>query len=147
MKKQWLMPLVRRRLLVALLIAVQISGFVFLFFNTEYYSAVAANILKVLSILVALFVLAGRGESSYKLTWIFAILTFPVMGGILYLYFDQHFLRFSLVRRARAVEAAIAPVMRSAGSTAALSMEHPKSARYLSDFVGYPAYSKAETTV
>ena len=138
--------MLRRRFLVALLVAAQASFFVYFLFNTSYFSSVIIYIFNAISVLVALFVLAGHGESSYKLTWVFVILTFPVVGGILYLYFDQHFLRFSLIRRARRVETRIAPVMRSTGSTACIAAEHPKSLRYLSDFVGYPAYADADTT-
>lgn len=146
MKKKWLLPLLRRRLLVALLVAAQAALFVYFLLSTSYVSSVIANVFNAISVFVALFVLAGRGESSYKLTWIFVILTFPVVGGLLYLSFDQHILRYSLIHRAHKTGKRIAPLMRAAGDVAPVTGKHPRSVRYLSDFVGFPAYTDAETT-
>ncbi len=145
MKKKWLLPLLRRRLLVALLVAAQAVIFVYFLLSTSRISSVVANAFTAVSVLVSLFVLSGRGESSYKLTWIFVILCFPVVGGLLYLSFDQHVLRHSLMRRARKAEEKTRPLMCMAGGIRLNDPTVPKTVRYLSDFAGFPAYLDSES--
>ena len=74
MKKKWLLPLLRRRFLVALLVMAQAALFIYFLLSTSKLSSVVAHAFSAISVIVSLFVLAGRGESSYKLTWIFVIL-------------------------------------------------------------------------
>ena len=51
-------------------------------------SSLLINILlKLISILVALHIVAKKDKSAYKLTWVFLILLFPVFGGLFYLLF------------------------------------------------------------
>ncbi len=146
MNKKWLLPLLRRRFLVAVFILIQLALFLYFLLSTSYVSSVVANIFTAISVIVALFVLSGRGESSYKLTWIFVILSAPVVGGLLYLAFDQHFLRHSLIRRAAKAEKKTRPLMRAAGDTAEGLSDYPSTVRYLSGFAGYPAYLSSEST-
>lgn len=140
MKKRWLLPLLRRRFLVALLVAAQAILFLYFLSSTSRISSLLANSFSAISILVALFVLAGKGESSYKLTWIFVILCFPVVGGLLYLFFDQHILRHSLIRRARHAEMKTRAFMDAAGGVSVDTPSFPRTVRYLSGFAGFPAY-------
>jgi cardiolipin synthase len=139
-KKRWLLPLLRRRFLVALLVAAQAILFLYFLSSTSRISSLLANSFSAISILVALFVLAGKGESSYKLTWIFVILCFPVVGGLLYLFFDQHILRHSLIRRARRAEMKTRAFMDAAGGVSVDTPSFPRTVRYLSGFAGFPAY-------
>lgn len=135
----------RRRFLVALLVAAQAMLFIYFLLSTSRTSSVIANSFSAISVLVALFVLAGKGESSYKLTWIFVILCFPVVGGLLYLSFDQHVLRHSLIRRAKKAELKTRPLAHAAGGASWTSSELPKTVRYLSGFAGFPAYLDSES--
>ncbi len=146
MKKKWLLPLLRRRFVVALLVAAQAVLFIYFLLSTSRISSVVANSFTAISILVALFVLSGRGESSYKLTWIFVILCFPVVGGLLYLSFDQHILRYSLIRRAKKAEEKMRPFMGAAGGGKLADPAFPKTVRYLSGFAGFPVYHDSEST-
>ncbi len=148
MKKKWLLPLLRRRIVVALLVLAQAAFFVHFLVSTGRVSSVLSGAFSAISVLVALFVLAGKGESSYKLTWIFVILIFPVVGGLLYLFFDQHILRHSLMRRARRADERTAPHLYLAGGACPDPTEDlPKAVHYLSRFAGFPAYKDAESTL
>ena len=147
MKKKWLLPLLRRRFLVALLVMAQAALFIYFLLSTSKLSSVVAHAFSAISVIVSLFVLAGRGESSYKLTWIFVILCFPVVGGILYLCFDQHILRYSLIHRAKRAEKKTRPWMRAAGGvTVDTATTYPRTVRYLSGFAEFPAYFESEST-
>lgn len=146
MKKKWLLPLLRRRFLVALLVMAQAALFIYFLLSTSKLSSVVANAFSAISVIVSLFVLAGRGESSYKLTWIFVILCFPVVGGLLYLCFDQHILRYSLIRRAKRAEQKTRPWTCAAGGVRLDSPSYSRTARYLSGFAGFPAYFDSEST-
>lgn len=144
-KKKWLMPLLRRRFLVALLILIQVLLFVYFLWSSSTLSSVLARCLSIISVVVALLVLSGKGESSYKLAWIFLILIFPVVGGVLYVAFDEHFLRFSMVRRVSRAEAHTRPLMTEAGGLTLTDSGTHGCIRYLSGGVGFPAYTDTET--
>ena len=145
MKKKWLLPLLRRRIVVGLLVLAQAALFVYFLVSTSRVSSVLSGAFSAVSVLVALFVLAGKGESSYKLTWIFVILIFPVVGGILYLSLDQHFLRHALMRRTRAAEERTKPYLFADGATP-LEDSLPRAIKYLANSAGFPAYSDTEST-
>ncbi len=147
MKKKWLLPLLRRRIVVALLVLAQAALFVYFLVSTGRLSSVLSGAFSAISVIVSLFVLAGKGESSYKLTWVFVILIFPVVGGLLYLSFDQHALRYSLMRRAKGANERVASHLQAAGGVCPdAEGKLPKAVHYLSSFAGYPAYTRAEST-
>ena len=146
MKKKWLLPLLRRRIVVGLLVFAQALFFVYFLISTGRVSSVLSGAFSAISVLVSLFVLAGKGESSYKLTWVFVILIFPVVGGLLYLSFDQHALRYSLMRRAKRANERTKPHLDAAGGATPNSDALPKTVHYLSRFAGFPAYENAEST-
>ena len=144
-KKKWLMPLLRRRFFVAFLILIQVLAFCYFLWSGSVFSSVLSGAFRVISLIVALLVLSGKGESSYKLAWIFVILIFPVVGGVLYLAFDEHFLRLSLIRRVAKAEQWMRPLLGAAGG---LSLSDPQMhgcVRYLSCAAGFPAYTDTET--
>ncbi|MBE6655656.1 MAG: cardiolipin synthase [Ruminococcaceae bacterium] len=145
MKKKWLLPLLRRRFLVGVLVVAQAALFVYFLLSTSRISSLVANSFTAISVLVALFVLSGRGESSYKLTWIFVILCFPVVGGLLYLSFDQHVLRHALIKKAKSAEKKTRPLMAMANGVTINDAAFPKTVRYLSYFAGFPAYLNSES--
>lgn len=147
MKKKWLIPLLQRRLLVALLILAQVLLYVYFLVSSSYISSVIRDIFTFISLVVALFVLSGRGESSYKLTWVFVILAFPVVGGVMYLAFDEHFLRFVFVRRVKRACDKTFPLMPLAkGSDERENTDAPVSVRYLSGHASFPAYYDTDAT-
>lgn len=84
--KKWFRDLFRRRMFVAFLILLQFL-LIFYFIISGSNSIVINILLKLISILVALHIVAKKDKSAYKLTWIFLILLFPVFGGLFYLLF------------------------------------------------------------
>ncbi len=147
MKKKWLLPLLQRRVFVALLVIAQVALCIYFVINGSQVSSVFAHLLPLLSVFVSLFILSGKGENAYKLTWIFVIMVFPLVGGVLYLLLDGHFLRFYLIRRTKRATAKALSHMHLAGGYEHLEGEKlPPSVRYLTGYAGFPAYEEEETT-
>ncbi len=55
-------------------------------FLAEWSSAILA-LQSVLAIVVMLFILNGRRETTYKLAWIIPVLTLPLLGSVFYLFY------------------------------------------------------------
>ena len=77
-----------RRAVIILILLVEISSFIFLIVAGTTISEVAAIIFRVLSIVVALYVVSKNDKGGYRLIWVFLILMFPVFGGVLYVFIN-----------------------------------------------------------
>ncbi|WP_158600676.1 phospholipase D-like domain-containing protein [Tessaracoccus antarcticus] len=76
-----------RAAIIALAFSVQMLLLVaVLTFLTEWSSAILAA-QSVLAIIVMLFILNGRRETTYKLAWIIPVLTLPLLGSVFYLFY------------------------------------------------------------
>ena len=75
----------RRRFPVAVLLLLQLGAFGFLLFSGSLLSGILGTLLRLLSILVALAVIARPDSSGYKLLWLFLLLLLPLFGGAFYL--------------------------------------------------------------
>lgn len=53
------------------------------------YATLISVILEILAFLFVLYILTSIAEGTYKILWLLLILSFPVMGGILYLFFGN----------------------------------------------------------
>ena len=71
----------RRRFPVAVLLLLQLGAFGFLLFSGSLLSGILGTLLRLLSILVALAVIARPDSSGYKLLWLFLLLLLPLFGG------------------------------------------------------------------
>ncbi|MEE3351612.1 MAG: PLD nuclease N-terminal domain-containing protein, partial [Saccharofermentanaceae bacterium] len=89
MRKQWFQSLLMRRAVIILILLVEISSFIFLIVAGTTISEVAAIIFRVLSIVVALYVVSKNDKGGYRLIWVFLILMFPVFGGVLYVFINS----------------------------------------------------------
>ena len=67
MRKQWFQSLLMRRAVIILILLVEISSFIFLVVAGTIVSEVAAIIFRVLSIIVALYVVSKNDKGGYRL--------------------------------------------------------------------------------
>lgn len=67
MRKQWFQSLLMRRAVIILILLVEISSFIFLIAAGTIVSEVAAIIFRVLSIIVALYVVSKNDKGGYRL--------------------------------------------------------------------------------
>lgn len=85
MRKRWFRQILRRRVFVILLLALQIYLLVGLIGDASRLAPWTNAAFRLLSVLVGLRVVSGRDKPSYKLLWVVLMLVFPVFGGLLYL--------------------------------------------------------------
>ena len=85
MRKRWFRQILRRRVFVILLLALQIYLLVGLIGDASRLARWTNAAFRLLSVLVGLRVVSGRDKPSYKLLWVVLMLVFPVFGGLLYL--------------------------------------------------------------
>lgn len=86
-QKKWFGTLLRQRFFVMLLLLLQIALFCFLLLHRSRTTAWIRYSLLAVSFAVVLHVIAGRDKGAYKLTWVVILMTFPLIGGPLYLLF------------------------------------------------------------
>jgi cardiolipin synthase len=150
MKQKWLLPLLRRRFFVILLLLVQLSVIIYTAVSGSIASQLVSQVLTVLSILVCLYIVARGGTGAYKLIWIFMILLFPVFGGLLYLLFSFQGATKKFSRQAAKTEAKAKGLLAFPGTSEKALLETlPDCAaqvHYLQNHAGFPVYTDTETT-
>lgn len=149
MKQKWLLPLLRRRFFVILLLLVQLSVIIYTAVSGSIASLWVSEVLTVLSILVCLYIVSRNSTGAYKLIWIFMILLFPVFGGLLYLLFSFQGTTKRFSRQSAKTEAKAKGLLAFPGTAEENLLETlPQQAsqvRYLQIHAGFPVYSDSET--
>ncbi|MBO4926996.1 MAG: cardiolipin synthase [Clostridiales bacterium] len=88
MRKKWFQSLLMRRAVIILILLVEIASFIFLVVAGTFYSDIASILFRVISVIVALYVVSKNDKGGYRLVWVFLILMFPVFGGVLYVFLN-----------------------------------------------------------
>ena len=88
MRKQWFQSLLMRRAVIILILLVEFASFFFLILAGTLYSEIASVLFRVISVIVALYVVSKNEKGGYRLIWVFLILMFPVFGGVLYVFLN-----------------------------------------------------------
>ena len=134
----------RSRYPVILALLIQIVVLAYIIISGSRISQAFSYFLSAVSVLSVLVILSGRGEGSYKLTWIFWILSFPLLGGFFYLVLQAQWSKKSFSARAKKAEESIKPLLpypeECVLKKQALDDAHIPALRYLGDSVGYPSY-------
>lgn len=147
MKRKWYGVILRRRLVVALLILVQLAFIIFAVITWSRYYTIVRSVLTVVSLIVSLCVLTRRGKGAYKMTWIFVILLVPLFGGLFYLFIHMQSSSKRFNRRQSELSEATRPLL-GLGDVADEAFRDAAQAeplcltqiRYLRDFAGFPIY-------
>ena len=147
--KKWLLELLNRRVIIALLIIAQFAFLAYFIISSSRLSQYLSAFFSVLSVIVALHIISQRGRSAYKLSWLFLVLAFPLLGGFLYLFFNfQSSLRVFKRRSARA-EKKVSGYFSLANPVLNTAVEKlPKYSRqikYLQDTAGFPIFDRTRT--
>lgn len=148
MRKKWFRVLLKRRLLVALFLLIQIAFVVFVLYNGSLHFRLISGSLHIISAAVALHVVTKRDKGAYKLAWIFLILLFPLFGGLFYLI--CHLQRST--RRFRAdleqIDQRTRPAFLLQGDALEAFCqscpEHQVSVSYLQRYAGFPIYANTQ---
>ena len=81
--------IMRRVLIVVPAVALQVLWHVLLVKWLAPYAPLIVSLLSVAAVFMVLFIVIKRDESTYKLLWLLIILTMPLVGALLYLFFGN----------------------------------------------------------
>lgn len=100
-----------RRAAVVLLLLLQIAAFVYIVFAGTRLSVYVGYAFRLLSLLVALWIISGEDEAGYKLLWMFLLLLTPLFGGVFYLLLRVQSRADRFARKRRAQSDRLAPFL------------------------------------
>ncbi|MBQ9968137.1 MAG: cardiolipin synthase [Oscillospiraceae bacterium] len=141
--------MLRRVLIVALAILLQLTVFVVTMFLLSDYRSWIQTALTILSAVSVLYILYDSSNSSYKISWIILILAFPVAGICIYMAFGGRRLSRRIRERMTLAEDIVRENLRQEPLTfeTLQNVSDPGAAisSYLYHTTGYPAYDNTET--
>ena len=149
MRKQWFQSLLMRRAVIILILLVELASFIFLIAADTLYSDIASIIFRVISVIVALYVVSKNEKGGYRLIWVFLILMLPVFGGILYVFLN---FQMSSNYYSKNLDEVVNETKHYLGTKSAakykLGQEYPaflKNAEYLEKTEHFPLYRNTDT--
>lgn len=146
---KWLRKLLRRRMLVAFLIIAQAAFFIYLVVSGSMLSQRLSRLLTITSILVVLYIVSKRDKGSYKTLWVFLILSFPILGGLLYLLITCQTTTRIMRKDISRVQEKTKKLYSLPGDgymdAETVTGSHYPQIRYLQDYAGFPVYSHTRT--
>ena len=147
---KWLWKLFRRRMLIAVLIIAQAAFFIYLVASGSMVSQQLSRILTVVSVLVVLYIVSKRDKGAYKTLWVFLILCFPILGGLLYLIVTCQSATRVMRRDIQKAQEKTRQLYSMPGDdyeeAEKRTGSHFPQVRYLQNYVGYSVYANTRTT-
>ena len=129
----------RRVLIVVPAVALQVLWHVLLVKWLAPYAPLIVSLLSVAAVFMVLFIVIKRDESTYKLLWLLIILTMPLVGTLLYLFFGNKRTAKPLKKRLQSVESSGDPHPLPVGETPfAGEKRMEQTIRWLERKTGYP---------
>lgn len=131
--------IMRRVLIVIPAVALQVLWHVLLVKWLAPYAPLIVSLLTVAAVFMVLFIVIKRDESTYKLLWLLIILTMPLVGALLYLFFGNKRTAKPLKKRLQGVESSGDPHPLPVGETPfAGEKRMEQTVRWLERKTGYP---------
>ncbi|MBD5403617.1 MAG: cardiolipin synthase [Treponema sp.] len=85
MRKKWFYKVLGRRISVILILLAELSLLVYLIWSRSFSSKIVTFALNFFSLVISLLIVSKREKGGYKLIWVFLLLSFPFVGGSLYI--------------------------------------------------------------
>ena len=131
--------IMRRVLIVVPAVALQVLWHVLLVKWLAPYAPLIVSLVSVAAVFMVLFIVIKRDESTYKLLWLLIILTMPLVGALLYLFFGNKRTAKPLKKRLQGVESSGDPHPLPVGETPfAGEKRMEQTIRWLERKTGYP---------
>lgn len=131
--------IMRRVLIVIPAVALQVLWHVLLVKWLAPYAPLIVSLVSVAAVFMVLFIVIKRDESTYKLLWLLIILTMPLVGALLYLFFGNKRTSKPLKKRLQSVESSGDPHPLPVGETPfAGEKRMEQTIRWLERKTGYP---------
>ena len=138
-----------RVIIIALLILIQLAGLVTCVYLLSDKALWVYIFFEAVSICMVIYVVNQRKNPSYKIMWVLFILIFPLVGGVIYLFWGGGRVFPHLKKRMRKCERAAHTALRQDPAVESrlefVDMLHARQSRYLRRESGFPVYSN--TTV
>ncbi len=139
-----------RVVIVGLLILLQIAWMIFNLTELAAYSPMIHRMLTLLSTLAVIAVVNTRDNPAYKLAWVIAIMTLPLLGGTMYLLFSGWLPSKKLRNKLSRVERQMKPFIKQEKAVMdALTELDPAAAgqaKYIRDYAKFPVWNNSTAT-
>jgi len=146
--KKLLRDLFERRVHIVFLLVIQIILIIYFVMTGSRYLWIN-NILTIMSLAVALHIIAKHDKVAYKLTWVFLILIFPVFGGLFYLLFKFQSSTRKFSKRIKTMDKKVKDLYFLPFDNVSKERkdldEYSCLVKYLQNFSGFPAYDHTES--
>lgn len=90
--------------IMLLLIVLQIAAMVYMYFIFDEYVKVSAFVSFIFKIVMLLYLLNSRSNSTFKITWLAVIIMLPVFGTLLYFYTEKEIGHRALKKRLEKID-------------------------------------------
>lgn len=148
--KKILKKLMNRVVIIGLLILFQILWIIFSLTSLAEVSQIVYAVFNVLSLVAVIAVVNTRDNPAYKLAWVIVILTFPLLGGTMYLLFSGWLPSRALRNRLLKAEGQLRPFIKQQDAVkkelAMLDQTGYGQSRYIRKYAGFPAWKNSTAT-
>lgn len=148
-RPKWYYTLRLQRISIGIMVLLQMAFFIYIIISGSRLSETIAAILTLISIIVAVYITAKKEKESYKLTWVFMILAFPIYGGLAYILFKIQTSRGRankwFKKHSNHAKQLYERTVDKLPEIKAAYPEHLRGATYIEKVAGYPIYTNTET--
>lgn len=138
--------LLARIIAIAPAVVLQLGWYALILSILRPHAAVLGLGLSLLSVVVVLYIMSARQESTYKTIWLMLIFAFPIGGTLMYLLFGNKRTSRQLMRRITKAREALPPVPREPDRLGAVEdVRLRQILRCLESSSGFPAHACGET--
>ena len=147
--KKILHHIFNRMIIVSILILLQLGLIVFAILKLSSYFVYFYILSLLLSMTIVIFLVSKTDNPSYKLAWIIAIMSFPVVGGFFYLIAESRRLNKRFVKKLKETFDQIEPYLNQDEQILKKIEVNDKhivrQVRYIKDYSYYPVYEHTVT--
>ncbi len=131
-------------------ILIQISYLVFIFWTLGTVFTYSYVVFAVGSVIISLYIMNSDMNPSYKIAWIFPILSFPIFGVMFFLFFGNSHsgdrLRKRMARYSHEERLILQQNKPLMDELRTIEIDAERQANYLYAYGGYPIYTNTHTT-
>lgn len=147
--KKILQCIFNRMIIVGVLILIQLGLILLVILKLSTYFVYFYIASLLVSMAIVIFLVSKTDNPSYKLAWIIAIMSFPIVGGFFYLIAGSRRLSKRFVRKLEAVFKEIGPHLNQEEGIIekieAKDKHAARQVRYIKDYSHYPIYENTIT--
>lgn len=137
-----------RLAVVLIAMAIQVAWFVLVLWRLSQLYVVISSVMRLIALLLVLMLYWKETNAAFKMPWMILIMTFPILGILLYYLMGRPEMGYHLQRRFDAADAELfAEISDGSDAEAALRRIRPGAAnqtRYIQNYSCYPLYQNTD---